>query len=311
MGGNSRNPGGRRENLKRRYAIVVACLLLIEIVLRLAGMGPVRLPEELGAASLFEADSLLGYTTRPGYVEMPTGSGWTSIRHNADGNRAVEPADNYLEESAAIEVWFAGGSDVYGVDLPDRETIPWLLTDRLREMAPRAFVVHNLAVPGYSADETYLKMRQAIDWGQRPNIVILPTRYAETVHTRSGRYSLQRILGRSSYSYPIVRAASNRSPKYHATGYQPLPGATFSAILGGLDRLLRLGGTTGSNGKLLRETVALLQSHDVKVIVIDSTGKTNFGDQVTVVASESGGSNADLAGRLRDAIGEIHSPGEH
>ncbi len=296
-------------------AAVVIAIAAIELFTRVAGGRPYAEPERTGLSSLFEADSLLGYTTRPGLVELPGSDDvtWISVRHDEDGSRAVEPADNYLNASSMSETWVVGGSWQYGVGLEDQETLAWQIYDAVKELPSLQTIVSNHAVAGYSASQVYLMLRRAIEWGERPFVVTLPTRYADVAETRGGRFNLAPVLGDLGYQFPVVRSADPLDVRHHRLTYQPLPFASSFAVVNMIDSWFRSSGFQQADGELVDATIALLRDHGIGVILLNEDEfssrmtrelRINSSRFVDLPISESD-STAAIAALVAEAIAQM------
>lgn len=286
--GNTRIDG---ESLKRPALILVGVLIgivALEVMARVAGSRPYVDPPSYGTSALFKPDTLLGYVPGPGHVELPLSNDssqdttWLSIRHNEEGNRATEPADNYLNESPRSEVWFVGGSDMYRIDLPDRETLPWRTYDQLKETPGSSVVVRNLSVPGYTDGQVYLLLMRAIGWGERPAIVVIPDRYESGSTRRDGRHKLASILGATDAEVPTIRKTDPLRVNYRSVRYRPIGLSRHSALVNAIDSRRRTSKSVQYDSEVLSATINLMLDHEIKVIVLNTTGQPLSG-----VASEA------------------------
>jgi hypothetical protein len=292
----------------------LVAVFAIELLIRVAGGRPFHPPEPLGVSALFVPDSLLGYTTRPGIVELPGAPGeWVSIRHNEEGQRAVEPADNYLDESERREIWILGGSIEYGLGLDDRETLPWLVYDRIRDLGVGEARVTNQAVVGYSASQVYLQIERAIGWGERPSVLVLPTRYGATMETRGGRYELSNVFGESEYRYPVVTSVNPIETSYKSSGYQPIGLASRLAVVNAVDSWFRSDRSRGADAAILDGTIALVRQHGIGIILLNSAGistrtireAANDAEQFVDLRIGDEDSTSQIASRIAEAIVQV------
>jgi lysophospholipase L1-like esterase len=108
--------------------------------------------------------------------------GWTmgdsagTLVNSRDGERVTPPA---TEASDALEVWFFGGSVVWGLGQSDAATIP----ARFASRATRAgvpVIARNFAAPAYMIEQSSLLFeRQLADEAARPDLVIFLDGYNE------------------------------------------------------------------------------------------------------------------------------------
>lgn len=314
MGINRGNAGSGWEGLRRSAVILFGLVLglaALELLARVAGTSPYTDAAPYGTSTLFASDSVLGYVPRTGLIELPLDgdTSWVSVRHNENGDRATEPSDNYLNSAARREVWFVGGSETYRIDLADRETLPWKTYDRLKEMSDAASVVRNMAVPGYTDSQVYLQIRQVIDWGERPSVVIVPTHYRTGSLHPDGKYELARVLGQTDATVPVVHSTAPLQVDYRSIRYRPLALSRQLAIANVIDGWRRQPSAVNYRREMLESTVSLLLSHEIGVIVLNSTGRSAIRsvppadvDGLFDLAVENSADVDELSARLAELI---------
>jgi len=168
----SRMSGASRFFLKAGLSMAAFLLMMgtLEIILRLTKEPPwqpdlVPFRVEPGG-KLYEDDPLLGYRLKPGHYAVFLADGTpVTTTHLAEHERTTGPEE---DRTGRPGIWILGCSYTYGWSLPDKETFPW----RLQQSLP-GFHIRNLGVPGYNNVQSLLWMRQKLQNGDRPQVVVL------------------------------------------------------------------------------------------------------------------------------------------
>lgn len=261
----SPNPcdAGRLASRSKRIAFAtITCLFLMlltvgltEILLRAMGQrpySPPRFTASTGAGSgLFAGDSILGYGHVPGRCrfELKDGHSFVST-HLPNTLRVTRPPDSPKNELDLPEVWIFGCSLTHGWSVADDQTYPWLL-DQMRDDVK----VVNFGVTGYGTVQSLLQLREALQSGRHPAVVVLA--YA-SLHDERNTFqrSWRKIEG--VFPRPYVRFAQNGSLKFSfgRTEYREWVGMRTFALVHAVERYFNQ-----------RETTSL-RSHDVSESVI-------------------------------------------
>jgi len=150
--------------------VFLAMMVILEIILRLTKEPPWR-PDLVSfraepGGKLYEDDPILGFRLKAGRYDLFMADGTrVSTTHLPGHERATRQAG---AETERPEIWIFGCSYTYGWSVPDEETYPWLVQNAL----PR-FHIRNLGIPGYNNVQSLLWMRQKIQNGDRPQVVVL------------------------------------------------------------------------------------------------------------------------------------------
>jgi len=106
------------------------------------------------------------------------GKPWHSEYINVDesfmGNlrRTANPLNPACNQTPRKLIWMFGGSTVFGLGVPDTETIPSNLSRQLNSAGSFCFVIVNAGVEGYVTNQELLLLVEALKTGQRPDMVI-------------------------------------------------------------------------------------------------------------------------------------------
>ncbi len=82
--------------------------------------------------------------------------------------RITHPLATYPAPDAKKEIWIFGDSVTYGWSVNDEETFPWLLQEKFPD-----YEVVNFGVQGYSTLNSLIQLREALQNGKKPKLVIL------------------------------------------------------------------------------------------------------------------------------------------
>jgi lysophospholipase L1-like esterase len=106
--------------------------------------------------------------------ERPWHSSTINVDENALGNlrrtvNSINPACNKTQRKV---IWMFGGSTLFGMGVPDLETIPSHLSHELNAAGHGCFEVVNLGMEGYLTNQELILLVEALKTGQRPDMVI-------------------------------------------------------------------------------------------------------------------------------------------
>ena len=168
-----------RGRAARTAALALWMALLVlgaaELALRLTGYGPwsmspVRTRIEPGGR-FFTEHPTRGFAHLPGAFTVTLASAYTfRVTHGPDTLRITRPpaADGQAGPPGRPGIWTFGCSLTHGWTVEDHETWPW----RLQAELPEHEVV-NFGVDAYGTLQSLLELREALDAGRRPDIVVL------------------------------------------------------------------------------------------------------------------------------------------
>jgi hypothetical protein len=145
-----------------QFAIVVAVLAGLELVLRAIDLRYLRQSAHVGQAAVYGYDADLGWSPVPGSRSAFFGSRTIAVRHNSLGLRDIEPG-----ATAKPVMLFLGDSLTWGYDVEETERF----TDILRQRLP-GFTIVNAGVSGYGTDQEYILLQRL--WPVvKPSVVVL------------------------------------------------------------------------------------------------------------------------------------------
>jgi hypothetical protein len=104
--------------------------------------------------------------------ERPWHSNYINMDENAIGNlrRTANPTNPAGTQHTVN--WMFGGSTLFGMGVPDMETIPSHLSRQLNAAGPGCFVGLNLGMEGYLTNQELILLVEALKTGQRPDMAI-------------------------------------------------------------------------------------------------------------------------------------------
>jgi hypothetical protein len=156
------------------YIFLVAALFIAagETALRLKGVLPWQ-PLDLAiqvhpGAKLYVRHPTLGYANLPGEFTVTLGDGYSfKLTILPDGSRITHPLGTYQEAGSKEKIMVLGCSFTSGWSLSDPETFPWLLQERFP-----GYEVVNFGVNGYGTIHALLQLREALQAGRVPKVVV-------------------------------------------------------------------------------------------------------------------------------------------
>ncbi len=109
------------------------------------------------------------------WVDFRSGDFDGTYMHMEDGIRRSSPSE-YISPSSSdtIDIYFFGGSTMFGFNVQDHETIPSQLVDLYREKYPngKSIRVVNYAIPTYYSYQELMLFSDLIYRNHRPDIVV-------------------------------------------------------------------------------------------------------------------------------------------
>jgi lysophospholipase L1-like esterase len=106
--------------------------------------------------------------------EKPWHSEYINIDESFMGNmrRTANPLSPACNQAPRKVIWMFGGSTVFGLGVPDTETIPSNLSRELNSAGSACFVILNAGVEGYVTNQELILLVEELKTGQRPDMVI-------------------------------------------------------------------------------------------------------------------------------------------
>ena len=106
--------------------------------------------------------------------ERPWHSHYINVDESVIGNlrRTVNPSNPICTETQRKVIWTFGGSTLFGMGVPEMETIPSHLSREMNSTGAGCFVIVNLGVEGYVTNQELILLVNALKTGQRPDVVI-------------------------------------------------------------------------------------------------------------------------------------------
>ena len=106
--------------------------------------------------------------------ERPWHGKYINVDESAMGGlrRTINPTNHACNEAQRKVIWMFGGSTLFGVGVPDMETIPSNLSKELNSTGSACFVILNAGVEGYVTNQELILLVESLKTGQRPDVVI-------------------------------------------------------------------------------------------------------------------------------------------
>jgi hypothetical protein len=219
--------------IKKLYVLGVLAVLVAagEITARIIGFRPWNETHQTisitPAGSFYAPDSLLGYRGKPGQFELRLQDSLTfTVTHDAEGWRqAAAPHDSLPE------IWIFGCSFTHGFGVNDAETY----AAKLQAGMPDHHI-RNFGMDAYGTLQNWLTLRQLIQRGERPAIVILAYGAFHDQRNTANRYWRKALHGQQiaeGLRYPYIRLDEDDSLQtyYQRLEYHPLPLQRHLALL--------------------------------------------------------------------------------
>ncbi|MCH8147914.1 MAG: SGNH/GDSL hydrolase family protein [Planctomycetes bacterium] len=253
---------GLNSRTRRILFALITCLAmafvwagLTEFALRAMGQQSYR-PPQLTASSdagsdLFLDHAVLGYTHAPGRHCFDLRDGHSFVAtHLSNTLRITRPPDSPKNNLSLPEIWLFGCSMTHGWSVGDDQTFSWLLDRSL----PNDNVV-NFGVTGYGSVQSLLQLREALDSGRRPALVVLA--YASLHDERNTmQRSWRKIAGVPARPFARFNELDQLTIRFGRPAFHEWPGMRYSALIHAAERFYNQ-----------REAVAM-RSHEVSRLLI-------------------------------------------
>jgi hypothetical protein len=227
----------------KKIALVVFSLLILialagiggEIIVRSKGVQPWQLSDVNIIVSpggkLYNKHPVLGYVHIPGDFSVTLQDGYSfKMTHLPNTLRITRLLATYNEPRPHKEIWIFGCSLTYGWSLNNQETYPWLLQERFPQ-----YEIVNFGVGGYGTIHSLIQLREALQKGRRPALIILA--YAgfheeRNVFLRNEQKVVAPFNKLGPGVHPYARLEANGKLSYHVTDlkYREFPLMSYSAL---------------------------------------------------------------------------------
>jgi lysophospholipase L1-like esterase len=106
--------------------------------------------------------------------ERPWHSNYINVDESTVGNlrRTLNPSSPTCNQTQRKVIWMFGGSTLFGMGVPDAETIPSLLSRELNSARTGCFVIVNLGMEGYLTNQELIFLVENLKTEQRPDVAI-------------------------------------------------------------------------------------------------------------------------------------------
>jgi hypothetical protein len=186
----------------------------------------------------FTANPTLGYTHLPGQFKITLADSYTFKATNLNNTlRVTHPLNTYPPEDHKREIWILGDSITYGWSVNDEESYPWLLQENFPD-----YEIVNFGVSGYGTLHSLIQLREALESGKKPQVVILA--YASWHDVRNTFIRIRRKMLASSSSLGSVNQPYARLTKegkleifMDTIAYHEFPLMRYSAFIHALEEI--------------------------------------------------------------------------
>ena len=106
--------------------------------------------------------------------EVPWHSEHINVDESVMGNfrRTANPLNPSCNQARRKVIWMFGGSTLFGLGVPDTETIPSNLSRELNSTGSVCLVILNAGAEGYVTNQELILLVEALKTGKRPDMVI-------------------------------------------------------------------------------------------------------------------------------------------
>ncbi len=222
--------------------IIIVAFSLLEVLARLKGFRPFTVKQadivvEPGG-KFFTSHPTLGYTNLPGKFKVTLAGTYSFRATNLDNTlRVTHALDDSNLTAAKEEVWVFGDSITYGWSVNDEESYSWLLQERFPN-----YEIVNFGVSGYGTLHSLIQLREALQTGRKPRLVILA--YASwhdvrNTFTRSRRKLILPSSHLGPVNQPYARLTDDGRLEIFrdAEAYREFPFARHSAFINALEEI--------------------------------------------------------------------------
>ena len=225
-------------------AAVLACLLVLELALRLLWSGYYPKWDPQRPWDEFDFHPVRGYTPGPGVVHFDRNREYQVwLRHNSAGFRSPEIAREAPPDRTRLMV--VGDSQTYGTGVENDEAYPAVL-----ERLDPSLQVINAGVPGYGPDKQLLLLRETIGtWS--PDLVVLAFFWNDLFDARQAEYN-RPVLRDGKVHFVPPEPASPEHPAFRVFNARKEKRARRYAIVPVESRLYRF---VSDRTKLLRYAI--------------------------------------------------------
>lgn len=147
-------------------SLTLLMMLIIEVLLRLLGFSPITGSQKISWSPKigYTSDSL-GILLKQGKykIQIDNCLEYTAT-HNIKGQRITAKKPSILND----KIFIFGCSFAYGVGVNDEENFPFLLQN-----LEKKYQVQNFSIPGSATIQAYLQLKQRLELGDLPKIVVL------------------------------------------------------------------------------------------------------------------------------------------
>ena len=228
---------GMSKRFRYYLFLILITPICFEIALRILGYGPYRQTEYTISSKpqmCLRSSNQLGFSLGEGSYQVSVNGAPTYTATHEYGRRITRKLP--LKFSAA-EVFIMGCSFTYGMGVTDSVSFPYLLQTHFDTLQ-----IQNYGVPGFGNVQSYLQLKNEINEGNTPELVIV--NFCDFHHERNSltpRYRNSLILGYqrsnkevseqlSKSSFPFMKRGQLKSVKFEKM-YSNWPGReTFAAI---------------------------------------------------------------------------------
>jgi hypothetical protein len=277
------------------YLVYLVSLLLFsamaaEVLARLTGHHPwvikqVDIRVEPGG-KFYQTHPTLGYRHLPGEFRVTLNGAYVFKATNlANTLRITHPLATYPAPDAKKEIWIFGDSVTYGWSVNDEETFPWLVQEKFPD-----YEVVNFGVQGYSTLHSLIQLREALQNGKKPGLVILNYASWDDVRNTFIR-SRRKMLSIASYLGPVNQpyARLNNDGKLNifmdAETYREFPLMRYSAFVHALEE--SYDGYEGRHAHshevtkaIVREISELCRANGIELVVAGLTSDPTTSDML-------------------------------
>jgi hypothetical protein len=213
-------------------------LIVSEVALRRKGLRPwTNYPTNVvskSAPTYYSKHPTLGYITQPGEFRFTLTGGHTfKTTQRSNGLRITHPLNTYPSEGKK-EIWIFGCSQTFGWALNDEETFPWLVQEKFT-----TYEVVNFGIGAYSDLQSLIQLREALESGKKPAVVILAYgSFHDERNTLTRAWLKTRVsYGEFKVDLPYMRWSRDGKPEllYQLLEYHAIALARYSALANFLD----------------------------------------------------------------------------
>lgn len=281
------------------YALIALVLFAFcETVARLKGFRPYTVRQAEIAVEpggkFFRAHPALGYTHLPGQYRITLSGTYVFRATNLENTlRATHPLETYNAADARPQIWILGDSITYGWSVSDEEAYPWILHERLKD-----YEVVNFGVSGYGTLHSLIQLRDALQQGRVPRVVVLV--YASWHDVRNTFIRIRRkMLAPSAYLGPLNQpyARLNRDGRLEifmdTVEYREFPLMRYSAFVHALEETYdnyeeRHAGSHEVTKAIIKEMIGLCRARDTELVLAALTHDPTTTDMSEYFRREGG-----------------------